>query len=269
MRPLAALDDATCRTLRGIVFDIDDTVTRHGKLEREAFSALWDLRAAGLHAVAVTGRPLGWADVFARIWPVDLVVGENGAGWIASDGHATKTGYFLDDSAREYAQRILQITQDKIANLFPDIPVSGDHAARRCDLAFDIGETHAIPPARIEALCEAIHALGAKTTVSSVHAHAYVGEYDKAQGVCRAIRDILGHDVASEPARWLFVGDSGNDAPAFSFFPVSVGVANIDAHLHRLPRPPAYRSTHDRGLGFSELVTHVLHAISSDGANLR
>ena len=57
---------ARCRGLAGVVFDIDDTVTRDGALEREAFDALWRAARRGLALIAVTGRPLGWADVMAR-----------------------------------------------------------------------------------------------------------------------------------------------------------------------------------------------------------
>ena len=32
---------------------------------------------------------------------------------------------------------------------------------------------------------------------------------------------------------WVFIGDSGNDAAAFSHFPLSVGVANVAPHLAR------------------------------------
>jgi hypothetical protein len=58
----------------------------------------------------------------------------------------------------------------------------------------------------------------------------------------------------------LFVGDSGNDAAAFAFFPVSAGVSNVRAHLHALPRPPRYVSEADRGRGFAEIVDYVLRA---------
>ena len=49
--------------LRGVIFDIDDTVTNQGVLEAEAFVAMHRLRALGVDLVAVTGRPLGWTDV--------------------------------------------------------------------------------------------------------------------------------------------------------------------------------------------------------------
>ena len=35
--------------------------------------------------VPITGRPAGWCDHIARMWPVDAVVGENGAFYFCYD----------------------------------------------------------------------------------------------------------------------------------------------------------------------------------------
>ncbi|UCC84505.1 MAG: HAD hydrolase family protein, partial [Gemmatimonadota bacterium] len=94
MKPLAELDAASCRALIGVAFDIDDTVTRAGRLELAAFQAMHELAGSGLHLVAVTGRSLGWVDVVAVHWPVDAAVGENGAGWVWRDGAVPREGYF-------------------------------------------------------------------------------------------------------------------------------------------------------------------------------
>src|SRR5258706_96250 len=76
MKPLASLDASA---IRSVLFDIDETLTTQGKLTAEAYAALEALRRAGRRTVAVTGRPAGWCDHIARMWPVDAVVGENGA----------------------------------------------------------------------------------------------------------------------------------------------------------------------------------------------
>ena len=78
-RPLAEMPDHVRCAVRGIFTDIDDTLTSHGKLTAEAYAALQRLHAAGQIVIPVTGRPAGWCDHIARIWPVDAVVGENGA----------------------------------------------------------------------------------------------------------------------------------------------------------------------------------------------
>ena len=78
MRPIAEIQPSAARELLGLVFDVDDTLTRGGWIEEPAYRALWRLREAGLMLIAVTGRPLGFAEVLARTWPLDVAVGENG-----------------------------------------------------------------------------------------------------------------------------------------------------------------------------------------------
>ncbi|MEM7435532.1 MAG: HAD-IIB family hydrolase [Myxococcota bacterium] len=243
--------------LRGVVFDIDDTVTRDGILEAEAFSALHRLRQAGLSLVSVTGRPLGWADVVARMWPVDLAVGENGAGWAWIEGGRSREGYFASEEERREHRVMLDAIADEVAKRMPHVRLANDRGARRCDLAFDIGEEQTVSADEIDLLVEIIEEHGASSLVSTVHAHATPGGWDKARGLEKAFREVLSVELSAEPDRWLFVGDSGNDAAAFSYFPLSVGVANVRQHLARLPTPPAYVTDSDRGLGFAELADHI------------
>ena len=47
---------------------------------------------------------------------------------------------------------------------------------------------------------------------------------------------------------------------AFSYFPLSAGVANVRAHLAQLPRAPAFVATADRGRGFAEIAATILAA---------
>lgn len=243
--------------LRGVIFDIDDTVTRNGVLEPDAYRAMHLLAGAGFDLVAVTGRPLGWADVIARQWPVGVAVGENGAGWSWVDGDGFHEGYFCGADAREQQRVLLDAVREAVATAMPNVRVSSDDRARRCDLAFDVGEQVSMSQTDVAKLVGLIEHVGARTSVSTVHAHAVPGSWDKAQGVTRAVRDALRIDLASELERWVFVGDSGNDAAAFAHFPKSVGVANVRAHLDRLPTPPRYVTDADRGGGFAELAAHL------------
>ena len=82
----------------------------------------------------------------------------------------------------------------------------------------------------------------------------------KATGIVRAVRDAVALDIEAAPHRWLFIGDSGNDAEAFDYFPVSVGVSNVRDALDQLPTPPAYVTNEDRGRGFAEMADYVLRA---------
>ncbi len=243
--------------VRGVVFDIDDTVTRNGVLEPDAYAAMHQLSGAGFELVAVTGRPLGWTDVIARLWPVRVAVGENGAGWTWVDETGTHEGYFCDEAERAEQAILLDTIRRRAAVVMPHVQTTNDRRHRRCDLAFDVGESVSLPRAEIDALVELIEGLGARSSVSTVHAHAVPGPWDKAEGVARALRDVLGIDLGSQLERWVFVGDSGNDAAAFERFPKSVGVANVREHLDRLPIPPRYVTDGDRGHGFSEIAAHL------------
>ncbi|MGB8224566.1 MAG: HAD-IIB family hydrolase [Polyangiales bacterium] len=244
--------------IRGLVFDIDDTVTRNGVLQPDAYAAMHRLSEAGFELVAVTGRPLGWTDVIARLWPVRIAVGENGAGWAWVDHTGTHEGYFCSDAQRAEQAILLETIRREVAAAMPHVKTTNDHRHRRCDLAFDVGESASLPRPDVDALVQLIETLGARSSVSTVHAHAVPGPWDKAAGVEQALREVLGIDLRNEIERWVFVGDSGNDAAAFERFPKSVGVANVREHLDRLHVPPRFVTDSERGAGFAELAAHLM-----------
>jgi hydroxymethylpyrimidine pyrophosphatase-like HAD family hydrolase len=147
-----------------------------------------------------------------------------------------------------------------VAAELPFAQLADDNWARRCDVAWDVGERVQLTAEQITSLRTLIESAGARCLVSSVHAHALAGSYDKATGTALVLKAALGIELAAQPERWLFVGDSGNDAAGFSFFPVSAGVSNVRDHLASLPKPPQYVSSADRGRGFAEIATRVLQA---------
>ncbi|MEM1414987.1 MAG: HAD-IIB family hydrolase [Myxococcota bacterium] len=263
LRPLEELPTTTLNALRGVIFDVDDTLTREGVLEAEAFAAMHALAEAGLVLAAVTGRPLGWADVYAQQWPVAFSVGENGAGWATRRGGRFRVGYADDEGTRAAQRGTLERIRARVARELPNVRTASDQPARRCDLAFDVGEEVRLGEAGRAALVAIIEAEGARSTTSSVHCHAVPGLWDKARGAAAAARAVLGVALGEERGRWLFVGDSGNDAAAFAAFETSVGVANVRASLEALPIPPAYVTEADRGLGFAELAARILDARST------
>src|SRR2546428_4205408 len=137
MRPLAELD---ARGVRAVLVDIDETLTTAGKLTSDAYAALERLRAAGRIVVPVTGRPAGWCDHIARMWPVDAVVGENGAFYFFfSEGRLQKR--FHDDAAtrREKRARLDAIAR-RILAAVPGCALAADQSYRETDLAIDYCE---------------------------------------------------------------------------------------------------------------------------------
>ena len=255
MKAIDELSAESARAIEGVVFDVDDTLTREGVLEEEAYAALFRLREAGLRRIAVTGRPLGWMEPLALMWPIDLAVGENGAGWIWREGRVARRGLFAPEG--EGAQVLAEV-RARVRAALPELQEAGDQALRRCDLAYDIGETARVPSARVAQLVEIIEACGARAVVSTVHAHAMPGGWDKAQGTARAASEVLGIGEGRLKERYLFVGDSGNDAAAFAFFAHTAGVANVRDHLHAISVPPRWVARAPRGQGFAEIVAVLL-----------
>jgi len=261
MQPWAAAPPGTLRALRGILFDIDDTFSSEGKISAEAFSALWRARRAGLTLVPITGRPAGWADHIARMWPVDGVVAENGALASYMQGGKLRTTYLLDTATRARNRRKLARLQEEILAAVPGAGLASDQAYRLFDLAIDFCED--VPPlsrAEIDEIVARFRAAGATAKVSSIHVNGWYGDYDKL-GMCRRfMREVLGVDLDRERRRYLFVGDSPNDAPMFAFFPNAVGVSNLRRFADEVEVLPRYVTRGRSGRGFAEVVRSVLRA---------
>jgi len=258
VEPLVRIPIAQARALIGVCFDVDDTVTTHGILDPDAYQSLFALQRSGLKLLAVTGRPLGFAELIARTWPVDAAIGENGAGFIAREGHTLRTGYWDPVELRATQQRNLVRIRERVAEELPHVSVSSDSWARRCDLAFDVGEQVQLPRADIDRLVALLRREGAHASVSSIHAHAQLGSHDKARGIVFAAQALWGLSEDGVQRGFAFVGDSGNDAAAFSFFGLTAGVANVAQHLDRLPKPPGYVATASHGAGFAEIARTLL-----------
>jgi HAD superfamily hydrolase (TIGR01484 family) len=79
MRPLKEFPPQLAANIGCVFSDIDDTITTDGLIPAPAYEAIWRAHRTGLKVVLVTGRPAGWCDHLARMWPVAGVVGENGA----------------------------------------------------------------------------------------------------------------------------------------------------------------------------------------------
>ena len=246
--------------LRGIFCDVDDTLTHGGVLVPAAYDAITRATAAGLQVVAVTGRPAGWAEVFACTWPLAGAIAENGAFAVRKDGKSVARMTW-DDADTCHAQGAkLRAIAEEIVREVPGARLADDQWLRRCDLAFDIGETQQLDRATVDDICARIRAAGARCVTSSVHAHAFFGDHDKATMCARAARAWWGVDLDATRADWLFVGDSPNDQPCFAYFPVAAGVANVRRYLDRLAPPPAYVADAEGGHGFAEIVDLLLRS---------
>ncbi len=253
MKSLAALDAHAVAPLRGVLFDLDDTLLTRGVLEQVAYNALWDLHACGFRLVAVTGRPSGWGEVLVRQWPIDGAVTENGAVHLVREGRGVTVralpGY------EERRRRLDGLVNE--ARSIPGAELSDDMNSRRAEVTWDIGERRTLAPASVEALIRLAVRWGARTTRSSVHLHATLESDDKASGVVRFLAEQFGEDVTSARYHYAFVGDSGNDAPCFAAFDMTFGVANVRQHLEHIAIAPRYVAERSQGEGFAEIAHHL------------
>src|SRR5947207_14431212 len=128
MKPLASCPRAVLANIRGIFTDIDETVSTTGHLTAAAYDALEALKKAGLLVVPVTGRPAGWCDHIARFWPVDAVVGENGAFWMWLDRKAGKlsTRFVQSDAERVEGRRRLETVRAQVLREVPEAAIASD-----------------------------------------------------------------------------------------------------------------------------------------------
>ena len=272
MTPLANLPRGAWAQVSGIFTDIDDTLTTAGAITPDALGALSALRAAGLHVIPITGRPVGWSAPFAATWPVDAIVAENGAvallhgensNQIALEPAPNKrkqlSKIYQQDAATRAANfaRMQQVLADIEATV-PGARRAQDSAGRECDIAIDHSEFTQLPQAAIDRCVALMRAAGMNATISSIHINGWYGAHDKWQGACWIARERLGRDLPAEIERWVYVGDSTNDQRMFEHFPHSVGVANIARFVPQLSTLPRYVTRGERGAGFAEVAQALL-----------
>lgn len=264
--PAAPLSDwplAERARIHGVLTDIDDTLTTDGAITPEALAALHALRAAGLPVFAITGRPAGWSEPFAMAWPVDAIVAENGAValWRGIDGSMHKD-WLQDEATRGTNFARLQAVAQRILAELPHARLSQDGPGRETDIAIDHSEFAHLPEADIARVVALMRDGGLHATVSSIHINGWIGNHHKLEGARWIVRERLGRDLDAERDRWVYVGDSTNDARMFGHFPHSVGVANVARFWRQLAQHPRYVSMGERGAGFAEVAQAVLAARS-------
>jgi HAD superfamily hydrolase (TIGR01484 family) len=263
MRPLRELPIEARRRVRFVLCDIDDTLTDAGRLSARAYGTLERLHEARFHVVPVTGRPAGWCDLIARFWPVDAVVGENGAFWFAYEQAERRMlrNFWRNPEQRAEDRRRLGVLCGNILADVPGAAVAADQAYREADLAIDYREdTGPLPAEAVARIVALFEAAGARAKISSIHVNGWFGDYDKLAMTRRLLRHRFALDVDAAGEQVLFVGDSPNDAPMFAHFEHSVGVANVRDFAGRLPAEPAWVTDARGGAGFAELAAALLEA---------
>ena len=263
MRPWRDAPAAALRRVVGVLTDIDDTLTTDGAITNDAIDALRLLRGAGLNVIAITGRPMGWSEPFARApanggWPVDAIVAESGAVAMFHAHGEQFTEYAQDAPTR--ARNALRL-RELAARVLRDVPgatLARDSAGRVTDIAVDHSEFAHLGTAQIAQVVAVMQAAGAHATVSSIHINGWFGDHTKLSGARWAVQRVLGRTLDDEVERWVYVGDSTNDQLMFGHFPLSVGVPNVMDFAATLNLWPAYITASARGAGFAEVAQRLI-----------
>jgi HAD-superfamily hydrolase, subfamily IIB len=253
------------KPLRFLLTDIDDTLTDEGHLGPEAYQALWDLHHAGIKVIPVTGRPAGWCEMIARVWPVSGIVGENGGFYFRYHDKKMQRHFFFNEETQKQNRLKLKQIENEILTKIPGCDLASDQFCRLMDLAIDFCEdVPALPRSEVDKIVGVFNAHGAQAKVSSIHVNGWFGQYDKLTMSLRFLEREFG--VNAEEAKKVcgFSGDSPNDEPMFAYFPNSFAVANIQNFIDQIKGKPAYVSKNRGGLGFVEIAKSILDSYSDE-----
>ena len=244
-----------------VLTDIDDTLTFHGRLPPESYTALWQLHDANIAVIPVTGRPAGFCEMIARFWPVAAVIGENGAFYFYLKHRQMQRWWHPQLTPYEKAQaRFKQIWQE-ITRRYPRAKISSDQFARVADFAIEFAEEVTPPLSLMEAqeIQQIFERHGAVAKVSSIHVNAWFGQYSKLESSLELLKNLFGLSPEQSRRQVYFIGDSPNDEPMWAFFKNSFAVANIKKFLPQLQHPPKQIMSAESAKGFCEFAQLILN----------
>ncbi len=260
-RPLSInqISPQEARDIRFILMDIDDTLTTDGKLPVSSYRALWTLHEAGFVVVPITGRPAGWCDCIARQWPVDGIVGENGA-FVFWEDKGRRMQMLQHPNAVPNNDSRLIALRDRVLREVPGCRIARDQFSRRFDIAIDFAEEEPVLPLQTaQKIKDLFETGGAHAKISSIHVNAWMGAYDKLSMAVRYLSARFGYNDERDRGSVVFIGDSPNDEPMFAHFPMACGVANILGYEALIAHWPHFVTTQPSGAGFAEFSDTLLN----------
>ena len=246
--------------VRVLLTDIDGTLTEHGRLRAETYRALERLDEAGIAVVPVTGRPAGWCEMIARLWPVHGVIGENGAFYFRRDQGRMRRWFARAPDLRRQDRRALRQIRREVLATVPGCAVASDQFCRQFDLAIDFAEdVGPLNKIDIQKIVATFGRHGATAKVSDIHVNGWFGDHDKVSTAKVYLNaEFAMKSEAEMRARCAFAGDSPNDEPMFAYFEHAFAVANIAKFLPELRHKPAYVTEAAEGRGFLEIAECLL-----------
>lgn len=261
MKPIREIPPGLLQKIKYLLTDVDDTLTEGGTLPSSSLSALERVERAGIVVIPITGRPAGWCDHIVRMWPVRAVVGENGAFYFFYDRENRRMHqvYAKDEKDRESDRVMLDKIKDRVKKEIPGAGISSDQNYRVADLAIDFCEdTEPLSDDEVRRIVRIFEESGATAKVSSIHVNGWFGSYDKLSMTRTCLHDLFDVDIDKNNELFVFIGDSPNDLPMFSFFDNSVGVANVSDF--KMEDQPKWITEKRSAKGFSEFAELLLRA---------
>jgi 3-deoxy-D-manno-octulosonate 8-phosphate phosphatase KdsC-like HAD superfamily phosphatase len=141
----------------------------------------------------------------------------------------------------------------------PGCALASDQPYRESYLAIDYREDVApLSNDAVDRIVALMRAEGMTARISSIHVNGWLGAHDKLTMTRALLAEAFDIDLDAERERFVFIGDSPNDASMFEFFPISIGVANVRHFGGRLAAPPKYVTESESGAGFAELAEFLL-----------
>jgi HAD superfamily hydrolase (TIGR01484 family) len=240
--------------IRLIATDMDGTLTQQGKFTPALIQALEDLGASGIKVLIVTGRSAGWVNGLSSLLPIAGALAENGGLFYSSE--TGKSLALTPINNINNHRQLLASAFEQLVRKFPQIRESTDNQFRLTDWTFDIGDLNETELKTLANLCQQ---MGWEFTYSSVQCHIKPRGQDKAAGLLQVLHTYFGE---YSPTEIVTVGDSPNDESLFNqhYFPISVGVANVQEYANQLRYQPVYITTAAEGAGFCELASCILHS---------
>jgi len=242
-----------------LLTDIDDTMTDEGLLGSKAYQAMWQLHEHGIKVIPVTGRPAGWCEMIARVWPVAAVVGENGGFYFRYHNKKMIRHFFFDDQKQKLNRQKLNKIQTEVLAQIKGSAIASDQFCRLMDLAIDFCEdVPRLPKLEVQKIVRIFEKHGAHAKVSSIHVNGWFGDYNKLTQSLNLLKTEFGISAEQAKKKCAFIGDSPNDEPMWEYFPNSLSVANINEFLEDLKSKPNFVATHVGGKGFAQVAKKII-----------
>ena len=257
---LAPLVDADLSRVEAVFTDVDGTLTTRGKLSSATLRAIEWLNAHRVKVVLVSGRPAGWGEAWVRQWPVAGAIMENGALHFAWRGERLVKAYAQPAQRRKSDRKKLHAHVQAALKHVPGARLSTDSIYTEVDLAIDYAEDVQLGHGAADALETFLNERGVTAVRSSVHVNCWLGRFDKLSAVKRFAKLEWKQPVQRQERRFVYVGDSFNDAPMFGAFPLSIGVANVRVVLEQLDAKPRFVTRGREGKGFGEVADAIVRA---------